>query len=134
MTEKSSPVVIRGAPPNFSFQALLDAAFAARSALRSCILSPNASGSGAFSFTVPIRFDDGVEWIAKCSRPQVFEEFPDIVKLKLESEVATLRLLKERTTIPVPEVFAWDSSDDNPVGVRYILMSRAEGRILDACG
>jgi hypothetical protein len=116
MTETFPPVIIRDAPPNFNLQALLNSASAVRGKPpRSCSLSPNSSGSGAFSFTVPVRFDDRVEWIAKCSRPQVFEEFPDIVKLKLESEVATLRLLKERTTIPMPEVFAWDSSDNNPV-------------------
>ena len=126
---------IPGAPPSLNFQELLNVASRARGQpYRSCHVSNNLSGAGSFNFTVPISFEDGIEWIAKCPRGKVFAEFPEIRKLKLESEVATLQLLKQRTTIPVPEIFAWNSSDDNPVGIPYILMGRAKGKILDKCG
>ena len=72
-SETASPVTIGGAPSNFNIQELFKIASATRGATyRSCRLSSNPSGSGAFNFTVPLLFDDGVEWIAKCSHRRVF--------------------------------------------------------------
>ena len=126
-----SDSVIPGAPPEFNVQELLNVASRARG--KPCHRGPNDSGRGQFSFTVPISFDDGVEWIAKCPRSNAVK-LPEVRRLMLESEVATLRLVRERTTIPVPQVFAWNSSDENPVGTAYIIMSRASGRLLSNCG
>ena len=137
MPEITSPSHPRipGAPPSLEFQDLLNVGSRARGQpYQSCHVSTNLSGAGSFNFTVPICFEDGIEWVAKCPRVRVFAKFPEIRKLKLEKRVATLQLLKQRTTIPVPEVFAWNSSDDNPVGIPYILVGRAKGKILDECG
>lgn len=46
------------------------------------------------------------------------------------SEVATLRYLKRKTNIPVPEVYHQDLSPDNPVGAPYTLMEYIQGRHL----
>jgi aminoglycoside phosphotransferase (APT) family kinase protein len=48
----------------------------------------------------------------------------------LHSEVATMKFLKRKTTIPVPTVFAYDSSYDNAVGQPYILMEAMTGKNL----
>lgn len=45
-------------------------------------------------------------------------------RLKTESEVATMRYLSERTNIPVPTVFYYDSNPFNRLGGEYILMSK----------
>ena len=45
-------------------------------------------------------------------------------RLKVESEVATIAYLRRYTKIPVPEVFAWDSSPFNRLGGEWIMMSR----------
>jgi hypothetical protein len=116
--------------PHIDIQELLNIASRIRGKPCHCIAKP--AGEGSFSFTVAISFSDGIEWIAKFPRLNVFR--PDIQKLVLESEVATLQLVRERTTIPVPEVFAWNSSEQNPVGSAYIIMSRASGRLLKHCG
>lgn len=42
------------------------------------------------------------------------------------SEVATLTLLRSKG-VPVPEVYGWSSTADNPVGVEYIIMEHASG-------
>lgn len=42
------------------------------------------------------------------------------------SEVATLTFLRSKG-IPVPEVYGWSSTTDNPVGVEYIIMEHAPG-------
>lgn len=46
---------------------------------------------------------------------------------KTESEAATLTHLRANTSIPVPRVFAWDSSPDNELGFEWILMEKIAG-------
>ncbi|KAL4892301.1 serine/threonine protein kinase [Aspergillus ambiguus] len=48
------------------------------------------------------------------------------------SEVATLTFLRSKG-IPVPEVYGWSSTNDNPVGVEYIVMEHAPGVGADTC-
>ena len=45
-------------------------------------------------------------------------------RLKTESEVATMKYLRERTTIPVPTVYHYDANPYNRLGGEYILMSK----------
>ncbi|KAJ7190686.1 hypothetical protein GGX14DRAFT_603637 [Mycena pura] len=48
-------------------------------------------------------------------------------RLKTESEIATLRYLREKTCLPVPEVHHYDSNPYNRLGGEYIIMSKARG-------
>ncbi|KAJ6786952.1 hypothetical protein PWT90_04589 [Aphanocladium album] len=48
----------------------------------------------------------------------------------LLSEVATLNSLRRKTAVPVPEVCSFSETWQNPIGVPYILMSKAAGRPL----
>ncbi|KAJ7152675.1 hypothetical protein C8R43DRAFT_1087855 [Mycena crocata] len=48
-------------------------------------------------------------------------------RLKTESEIATLRYLREKTRVPVPEVHTYDSNPYNRLGGEYIIMSKAPG-------
>lgn len=43
---------------------------------------------------------------------------------KLESEVATLKFLKQRTTIPVPKPIAWKSSAYNTLGYEWAVVEK----------
>ena len=45
-------------------------------------------------------------------------------RLKTESEVATMHYLRRNTSIPVPEVYHYDSNPYNRLGGEYILMSK----------
>ncbi|KAJ7735375.1 hypothetical protein DFH07DRAFT_987346 [Mycena maculata] len=45
-------------------------------------------------------------------------------RLKTESEIATLSYLREKTSVPVPEVHCYDSNPYNRLGGEYILMSK----------
>lgn len=47
------------------------------------------------------------------------------------SEVATLEYLWTELAIPVPKVFAWSTTSDNPVGCEYIIMEEASGDALN---
>jgi hypothetical protein len=121
----------RNLPSRLKLQELRNVALRARdSCAKSCDVSDQIA-IGRFSVALPIVFDDGVEWIAKFPRDKAFTKYPNIRRSKLESKVATLQLVKAKTTIPVPTVFTWDSSASNSVGCEYILMSHAKGCILD---
>jgi aminoglycoside phosphotransferase (APT) family kinase protein len=43
------------------------------------------------------------------------------------SEVATMDFLQTVLKLPVPEIFAYSTSSDDPVGAECILMERVEG-------
>ncbi|KAI0403042.1 kinase-like domain-containing protein [Xylaria palmicola] len=46
----------------------------------------------------------------------------------MESQAATLRLIRSKTTIPVPEIYALDTSVDNEIGAPYLCMSYLPGK------
>ena len=46
---------------------------------------------------------------------------------KTESEVATIAYLRANTSIPVPQVFAWDSNGENELRFEWILMAKIDG-------
>ncbi|TFK25349.1 protein kinase subdomain-containing protein PKL/CAK/Fmp29 [Coprinopsis marcescibilis] len=48
-------------------------------------------------------------------------------RLKTESEVATLSYLREKTNVPVPKIYHYDSNPYNRLGGEFILMSKASG-------
>jgi len=45
-------------------------------------------------------------------------------RLKVQSEVATMQYLREKTNIPVPTVYHYDSNPYNRLGGEFILMSK----------
>ncbi len=47
---------------------------------------------------------------------------------KTESEVTTMEYLRSTTTIPIPRVYAFDSSSNNPIGFEWILMEKPAGQ------
>ncbi|KAK3323755.1 kinase-like domain-containing protein [Cercophora scortea] len=52
---------------------------------------------------------------------------PRMDSARIENEVATLRFIQQRTRIPVPEVVAFDDTDDNCIGSPYTLQKRVPG-------
>lgn len=70
-------------------------------------------------------FDDGLAVIAQlpypCTIPPVFG---------IASEVATMHFLQLHG-IPVPQIFAWNSSAVNPVESEYVIMAKVQGKELD---
>ncbi|KAF7349426.1 hypothetical protein MSAN_01732500 [Mycena sanguinolenta] len=50
-------------------------------------------------------------------------------RLKTESEIATLRYLREKTRVPVPEIHWYDSNPYNRLGGEWILMSKVGAEV-----
>lgn len=70
--------------------------------------------------------DDGFEVIAK-----IPYRLTEPRHYATASEAATLHFLRSRG-IPVPQLYGYSSSEDNPVGVEYIVMEKAGGIGLQA--
>ncbi|EGD94286.1 serine/threonine protein kinase [Trichophyton tonsurans CBS 112818] len=80
---------------------------------------------GGFSKALLMKREDGTEVVAKIpcrnSGPAVYTT---------ETEVGILKYVKQHTSVPVPEVYAWSSDPTNPVGAEYIIMEKAAGILL----
>ncbi|KAH8691003.1 kinase-like domain-containing protein [Phaeosphaeriaceae sp. PMI808] len=82
---------------------------------------------GSYHAIFPIKFQDEVRWILKVPAVGTRDHFDSSSAAALRSEALTMRLIRKNTSIPVPEIFAFDSSLDNELGVPFILMSFADG-------
>ena len=96
-----------------------------------CRVNASKYAYGGVNIVLELAFNDTVNWIARIRVRDPDDQLSAINYGKLlMSEVATMRFLKRKTTIPVPEVFGYDCRDNNPVGLPYILMEAMPGRNL----
>ncbi|KAL8710532.1 MAG: hypothetical protein Q9220_004965 [cf. Caloplaca sp. 1 TL-2023] len=121
---------------HFDQSALCDLASSLREG-QSCSCDPTQTpAKGASNWAIFIKFADGVEWVFRSPekthpinspKEDDWKVSNETNSLLLASEAATLKYVKLNSTIPVPEVFAYSDTADNPIGVPYILMSKAVG-------
>lgn len=76
---------------------------------------------GSFNLVYPLSFPDGRKWVARVPHPKSFD------MTLMQSSIYTTRLIRERTTIPIPTIHAYDTSSNNELGTPYILMDFLEG-------
>ncbi|KAJ5731683.1 Aminoglycoside phosphotransferase [Penicillium malachiteum] len=69
--------------------------------------------NGSFNWAITVHFEDSIEWIMRSPRSGYDQFSNEISGRLLSSEAATL-----------------NASSDNPIGVPYILMSKAQGMSL----
>ncbi|RDL37830.1 uncharacterized protein BP5553_05263 [Venustampulla echinocandica] len=83
--------------------------------------------AGALNWAIFLEFDDGVEWVlrAPCSS---YAATQGVTGCLLEA--ATLKYIREHTSIPVAEVFHYSPTYENDIEIPYILMSKAAGHPL----
>jgi hypothetical protein len=85
---------------------------------------------GGMNYHVPIKFEDGIEWIARIRRFNASSPPPVVRDYILQSEVATMKFL-ERVDVPTPRIYDFAlGGEANPVGVGYILMEKLPGKSL----
>ncbi|KAM3502001.1 hypothetical protein MY10362_005148 [Beauveria mimosiformis] len=118
-----------------NFECLQDAAVFARGVefakAGTAIIDTNAFTFGMNNVVFKITFSDGITWIARiCHTSKLANENFEADRKSMLSEIATLRTLRRRTTIPVPDVFAFEASASNEFGYPYMLMECLEGKAL----
>lgn len=82
---------------------------------------------GGFNKVFILRARNGREVIARIPTP-----IAGPPRYTTASEVATMDFLRAVLKLPVPEVLAYSTTSDNPVGAEYILMERVEGESLSS--
>lgn len=78
---------------------------------------------GSYNVNWRMEFDDGFSTLIHIPIPHIIA-FPDE---KIRAEVAAMMLVRDNTTIPVPEVYHWGTSSENPTGYGpFIIMEYIE--------
>ena len=91
-----------------------------------CIVHPSPM-NGTYNITFELQFSDGVRWILKVPMDGHGDSFQPVNQQALISEARTMQFIKSETTIPVPTIYAFDSSTNNILGLAFILMEKMEG-------
>ncbi|KAI0536545.1 kinase-like domain-containing protein [Xylaria digitata] len=82
--------------------------------------------SGFNNVVLELAFSDHVYWIARIPH-QVLDNGDRTAML---SEIATMKVIKKHTSIPIPQVFDFETSADQPFGYPFVLMEYLGGRTL----
>jgi hypothetical protein len=82
---------------------------------------------GSFHILFPIDFSDGTRWLLKVPINGTPDKWNKRTANALRSEALTMRLIRRRTTIPIPEVFDFGLTSDNRLKCPYLLLSCIPG-------
>ncbi|XDG04574.1 hypothetical protein ABKA04_004189 [Annulohypoxylon sp. FPYF3050] len=93
----------------------------------SCSINLTHFASGFNNLVVELAFSDNVYWVARIPHCTI----DDDARTSLLSEIATMNIIRKRTCIPVPQIFEFEMSTDQPFGYPYVLMEYLGGRTLD---
>lgn len=83
---------------------------------------------GSYHVVINVLFADGTMWVLKI--PGIGHGQGAVSAKSLVSEAQTMRLIKRETSVPVPEVYAFDATISNELGCPYILMEMIHGKPL----
>ena len=96
-----------------------------------CTVSPKPL-FGSFNILYAIEFADGVRWLVKVPADGFRGRWKESDAQDITSEALTMQLVRRKTTIPVPEVFAFRATLENELHCPFILMEFIEGVPLHA--
>lgn len=82
---------------------------------------------GSYNMLYPVEFTDGLRWLLKLPAIGYPGRFGKADGRALAAEALTMQMIKQKTTIPIPEVFAFDPSVENELGCAFILMEYVKG-------
>jgi len=82
---------------------------------------------GSYYLVCVLLFSDGVQWVLKIPRYGIAKTFGRLNQQKMISEIFTLRLIRSRTSLPVPEIYDWDTTT-RKIGIPYLLVSFLPGQ------
>ncbi|OAR02951.1 hypothetical protein LLEC1_07651 [Akanthomyces lecanii] len=79
--------------------------------------------SGFNNVVFELEFSDHVQWIVRVP----YRDFAKSDRVSMLSEIATMAVIKSNTSIPIPRIFDFKASADQPFGYPYMLMERLPG-------
>lgn len=96
-----------------------------------CAIDESYFAVGHNNLVFEIVFSDASQWIARVRLPNDQLNERDLVETSILSEIATIKLIASRTSIPVPKIHSFEVNATNAFGFRYILMQALPGRHLE---
>lgn len=93
-----------------------------------CSISPIPK-CGSYNLAYLVTFMDGVQWVARVPGHGHAGRWGELEKRKMDSEYSTMRYVRARTAIPIPDVFYWHSEYEY-AGAPFALMEMVEGESL----
>ncbi|KAF4980647.1 hypothetical protein FZEAL_3396 [Fusarium zealandicum] len=88
-----------------------------------CSIDLTHFASGFNNLVLKLVFSDNVYWIARIPH----QALNDADKTSMLSEIATMKIIQKRTTIPIPRVFDFEVSADQPFGYPWVFMEYLGG-------
>lgn len=91
-----------------------------------CNINLTQFASGFNNLVLELAFSDDVFWIARIPHQVINEDD----RTSMLSEIATMKIIQKHTSVPLPRVFDFETSADQPFGYPYIFMEYIPGRTL----
>ncbi|KAK4454080.1 kinase-like domain-containing protein [Podospora aff. communis PSN243] len=98
--------------------------------------TPSSSGrlvsrvAGSYNLVHIVQLDDDFQLVIRVPATGWGDGLTPTAAHAMESQITTLRLIASKTTIPVPQVYAFDATTDNGINAPYICMSFVHGQTL----
>jgi aminoglycoside phosphotransferase (APT) family kinase protein len=87
---------------------------------------------GAYNAVYTLQFSDGVKWIARIpGRATPPSSFSALDARMMDTDLRSMQFTRKNTSIPIPEVFAWETTSDS-IGAPYALMSFVPGKSISS--
>ena len=85
---------------------------------------------GSFNIAYRIAFEDGLQWLLKIPHNGHRKGWNEVAAKGLRTEFHTMKMIKNRTSIPIPAVHDFDDNLDNDIGCPFMMMDFIEGEPL----
>jgi hypothetical protein len=99
-------------------------------------------GFGGSHLVRIVTFIDGMQWLARVNIPKVRDEFGKEFQMMwtaddvnwMQSEIDTMQYIRMHSEIAIPEVFTYDVTTDNAVGMPYMFLEVIYGNSIRDLG
>ena len=92
-----------------------------------CSINLTQFTTGFNNLVLELAFSDNIYWIARIP----YRTIDNNIKTSLLSEIATMKIARQRTSIPIPRIFEFEMSMEEPFGYPYVLMEYLGGHKLN---
>lgn len=83
---------------------------------------------GAYNAVYILQFSDNTKWVARIpGKASLPSRFSALDARRMDTDLRIMRFIRDKTSIPLPEVFAWETTSD-AIGAPYALMSFVTGK------
>ncbi|KAH7233705.1 kinase-like domain-containing protein [Fusarium tricinctum] len=89
-----------------------------------CSINTSRFNLGFHNLVLELSFTDNIYWIARIP----YKGFKDDDRTSMLSEIATMKIVKKHTKLPIPQVFDFEASANQAFGYPYILLEYLGGR------